>query len=268
VTARIIDASSAEIAPMWQQLEHRFGNGGLANSWIWVETWLRHYGNLIPHRFVIAERNGPCGNALVTEGIDKYRGPFRIRTLHLGTAGEPDSDTVRIQYNRLLVDPDVRGDFAAALLQLLESTGGRWDELRLDGFDPEDVSSLLQSSSAFAVDRRASRMTDLSALRDSGKRVIEGLDSHAAKKIRRSIRLIEEAHGSISVEWATSREQANEIYAEMVALHEARWHAEGKPGVFASERFAGVQSRSCRVPFSGRQDPAGSRARRRRDTRL
>ena len=233
------DASVAEIAPIWQTLEDRFGDGGLANSWVWIETWLRHYGDLIPHRFLVAEHDGPRAIALVTEGVDMFRGPFRIRTLHVGTAGEPDSETVRIQYNRLLVDPAFRDEFGAALGALLRSSSGRWDEFRLDGFAPEEIAPLLASDASFVVDRRLCHVTDLSAIRAAGKRVIEGLDSHTAKKIRRSIRQIEEVHGPIAVEWAESIDQALDICAEMVALHEARWRSEGKPGVFASPRVAG-----------------------------
>lgn len=239
VTARLVDADASEVTSTWQELELRFGDGGIANSWAWVETWLRHYGDVIPHRFVVAEHDGPCGIALVTTGVGKRRGPFSIRTLHLGTAGEPDSETVRIQYNRLLVDPGHRLDFAVALTKLIRSGGGRWDEFRLDGFDPNEAAPLLESGCAFEADRRPCHITDLASARAAGKSVMDALDSHAAKKIRRSIRQIEQAHGPITVEWSETLDQARSIYAEMVALHEARWNAEGKPGVFASERFAG-----------------------------
>jgi hypothetical protein len=93
----------AQIATIWQEVERRVGTGGLTSSWAWTETWLRHYGDLVPHRFVVADRGAPCAIALVTEGVGRFRGPFPIRTVHLGTAGEPDGETVRVEYNRLLV---------------------------------------------------------------------------------------------------------------------------------------------------------------------
>jgi CelD/BcsL family acetyltransferase involved in cellulose biosynthesis len=235
----LVSASLAEIAPTWRHVEQRISNDGVANSWAWTELWLRHYGDLVPHRFVIAELDGPCAIALLTEGIGQRRGPFPIRTLHLGTAGEPDGETVRVQYNRLLAAPEHRVDFAHGIGAIARKSRLSWDELRLDGFDPAEAESFISGNSDFVVERKIDFVTELAEVRAAGKSVLEGLDSHAAKKLRRAVRNIEQAHGPITVEIAASLDGARSIYDEMVALHQARWHAEGLPGVFASQRFAG-----------------------------
>ena len=92
----------------WRQLENRIGDRGLSCSADWTEVWLSVYGDLVPHRFLMAidgQDGRLVGICLVTEGIEQKDGPLPIRTLHIGTAGEPDADSVCVEYNRLLVEP-------------------------------------------------------------------------------------------------------------------------------------------------------------------
>jgi hypothetical protein len=236
---QLLRADSACIAKLWQEIEGRVGTGGLACSWAWTETWLRHYGDLVPHRFVVGERGEPCAIALLTEGVSITRGPFRIRTLHLGTAGESETETVRVQYNRVLAGRSDRDAFTRGVIDLASASDLQWDEFHLDGFSADEVPALFEPASSFVAHRRVCYVTELAAIRDAGQTVLTALDSHAAKKIRRSIRYVEQAHGPIQVDWAESLEQAREIFDEMVTLHQARWALEGQTGAFASARFAG-----------------------------
>jgi hypothetical protein len=236
---RLLPTDAHLAGGLWQQIERQVGSGGLTCSWAWTETWLRHYGDLIPHRFVVGEKQGPCAIALITEGVGQYRGPFPVRTVHLGTAGEPDADTVRVEYNRLLVDPADRDAFLVGTIGLVAESGLRCDELQLDGFPPDEVATLLNRESGFVADRRVCHVADLRSIRDAGGTVLGSLRSHTASKIRRSIRRLEEAHGPLRVEWAESREQGRHIFDEMLALHKARWEAVGSAGSFASPRSLG-----------------------------
>src|SRR5262249_59597271 len=104
-------------AAIWRRLETTIGCG-LTNSWDWVESWLAQFGKTVPHRFAVATGSGGVrGIALLTSGVGQTRGPVPVRTLHLGTAGEPPEDTIWVEYNRLLVAPRDRPSFAAALLR-------------------------------------------------------------------------------------------------------------------------------------------------------
>jgi CelD/BcsL family acetyltransferase involved in cellulose biosynthesis len=226
-------------AATWRGLEAAHG-AGVADSWDWVETWLDHYGDLVPHRFAIGlGPNGPRGIVLLAEGVGQRRGPIPVRTLHLGTAGEPDADTVRVEYNRLLVAPADRTAFATALLATLRSARIRYDELVLDGFAPDDAEPFLGADPAFRSRRRICHVTDLRAVREGGGTVLAALRGGTGNKVRRSRRRLEEAHGPIRIEWAETLDEAEAIYAEMVALHQRRWEEAGEPGKFASRRFDG-----------------------------
>ena len=82
-------AERVAAAAIWQELEART-SVPLTCSWKWTETWLDHYGDLVPHRFAVGERSGTrVGIVLVTRGAGERRAWLPVRTLHLGTAGEP-----------------------------------------------------------------------------------------------------------------------------------------------------------------------------------
>lgn len=228
---RGLAAQDREIAGAhWRVVETRLEKPGLTCSWAWTETWLRHFGDLVEHRFVLAENTGgPCAAALLTRGRAARRGPG-IRRLHIGTAGEPPEHTVYVEPNRLLVAPDLRRAFAAALLADAHRDSW-WDELCLDGFAAEDAEALLAAEPALVARREASPSLVLPAV---GTDVLQSLSSGAARRIRRSLRGLE----PVRTEWAATQEHALDILEELARLHEERWARSGRRGAFASHRFA------------------------------
>jgi hypothetical protein len=219
----------------WERLEARLPGCGMASSWTWTRTWLRHYGDLVPHRFAVAEIDGsPTGIALLTRGVGRRRGPFPIRTIHVGTAGEPQEESVYVEYNRVLVDAGARDAFAAALIGELRRERD-WDELVLDGFDPEHARAFLAASPRLEAAPALCPVTDLRAAREAGGDVLATLRRSTRRKVRRGLRGL----GAIETEWAESPAEALDILDELVALHQDRWRRAGLPGAFASDRFTG-----------------------------
>jgi hypothetical protein len=226
-------AERGAAAAIWQELEART-SALLACSWRWTETWLDHYGDLIPHRFAVGERSGtPVGIVLVTRGVGERRARVPVRTLHFGTAGEPGGDSVFVERNGLLALPEHRAAFARALLGSL-AAGGGWDELVLDGFTEEDAELLLDAA-PFHARRELCRTFDLRAAAAAGGDVVALLSAKTRTNFRRSHRRM----GVVTAEWADGPAHAREILDELIVLHQQRWQSRGQPGVFASPRFAG-----------------------------
>lgn len=226
-------AESAACLSLWRDLDDQLGDGSLACSWEWTRTWLDYYGDLVAHRFAVARRGRtPCGIGLVTYGVDQTDGPFPVRSLHVGTAGEPDSDSVCVEYNGLLVEADCRGDFLKSLLRRLSQESG-WDEICLDGFAQEHIRGCLAQRDRFDWSERESFYFDLAAVRESSGQVLDQIGYSTRKNIRKNLK----AYGSLQTEWSETVEQAESIFDEMVRLHQARWTAAGYPGSYSSERF-------------------------------
>ena len=216
----------ASASALWTALEAEIGAPALSCSWAWTGTWLEHYGDVVPHRFVVGEVGGtPRAIALVTEGP---RRALRPRTLHLGTAGEPAGAGVYVERNRLLAGPADRAAFAAALIEHLLAEGG-WDRLCLDGLHAEDAELLLAGRPDATVREDDSPVADL----DGGEDVLDALSSSRRQRARRTLK----AFGELEGDWAATTEQAGAILDELIELHQARWTEAGEPGAFASERF-------------------------------
>jgi Acetyltransferase (GNAT) domain len=240
------------VGALWSALETEFG-AGLTNSWAWVETWLDHFGDLVPHRFAVAsDPFGPRAVALLTHGVGQTRGPIPVRTLHLGTAGEPPADTIWVEYNRLLVAPADRASFAAGLLRTVRSAHLPWDILQLDGFPPEEIEAFLRLDPRFVVQRRVCHVADLRAMRDTGAG-IAGLKRETVAKIRKNRRRFEERFGPISTSWAETVDDGLAVLAAMIPLHQERWQRVGAAGCFASERFTAFHRELIRRLLPNRQ---------------
>ncbi len=227
MTVRVVPREDrAEARAVWTALEAEIGAPALSCSWAWTGTWLEHYGDVVPHRFVVGEAGGrSCGIALVTAGP---RRPLRPRTLHLGTAGEPAGSGVFVERNRLLAAESQRAAFAAALIDHLLGEGG-WDRLCLDGMHAEDAALLLAGRPEATVREDDSPVADLGG----GEDVLDALSSSRRQRARRTLK----AFGALEGDWAGTPAEAEAILDELIELHQARWTEAGEPGAFASERF-------------------------------
>lgn len=203
------------------------------SSSIWTSTWLSHFGKQIPHQFLVAYRNGqPRGICLLTHGVGERNGPIRTRTLHIGTSGEREADSVCVEYNTILVRDEERFPFQKALWEHIESKEA-WDEFRLDGFEEHDVLEWLQSDSRWAFVSKPARYFDLTSTRDQGCDILGALGTQTRSAVRKSLRL----SGQHVCEWAETASHAEDIFHELVELHQARWQADGHPGCYSSRVF-------------------------------
>ena len=218
---------------IWQTLEAQFEDVPLMCSSVWTSTWIEQYGDLVPYSFVVASRDQiPCGICLLTEGVEQFDGPLPIKTLHLGTAGEPAADSVCVEYNSLLIQPADLSVFMKALLELL-SDHPTWDSLNFDGFDSIELENGDLSFPEISVRKIESRYFDLQLIRDEEREVISGFGYSTRKNLRKNMK----TYGNLTTEWAETIEQAESIFSDLVTLHQTRWQKEGQPGSYASERF-------------------------------
>ncbi len=237
-TLRLRPASSGDDTfAHWRILEARIRQVPLAVSADWTQTWVKHYGDLVPARVIAAEAGGIVrGMCLVTEGVGRRAGPVPLRTRHIGTAGEPLSESVCVEYNGLLVEPSYRNEFGRQLTALLHDEGG-WDELCWDGFACDDLTHLPQQRADVRIDQHTTRYFDLNETRNAGRSVLDSLGRSTRSNIRRMLK----KYDRLELEWAGSLDEADDIFVELIELHQARWQAEGETGAFASDRFRAFQ---------------------------
>jgi Acetyltransferase (GNAT) domain len=229
-----------EAASRWQCLEQSISNTGLTNSWPWIKVWLDNYGDTVQPTFAFGKLgNQLIGATLITKAVHRIRG-IPIPSVHLGTAGEPEKETTRVEYNRLLVAAENLDAFAAGLIDTLQRRFC-WSELRLDGFVPDHAVALISAGVDaglhFKREERKSPAFDFQQAADEGYQdVISALGNHTRRNIRRSLRLFDTNFGQRRIEWAETPEQAKDILRELIALHQHRWECVGIAGAFQSGR--------------------------------
>ncbi len=234
-----LDASErAQAGTIWRQLESDFGQGGLTSSWDWVEPWLDTFGQSVDHQFAVGWTGPkPMGIALVTHGRGHRRAGIPIRTVHLGTAGEAPRTGVCVEYNRLLAEPSVRREFAAALVAAIRPRRFGRAFIQLDGFEPTEAADLLELLPGAVIREQPCYITDLAAIRAAGGDLKAALDNGIVAKIRKNRRRFEERLGPIATEWVATSDRAHALFPELIAFHQARWQRSGEPGSFADPRF-------------------------------
>ncbi|MDA0283478.1 MAG: GNAT family N-acetyltransferase [Planctomycetota bacterium] len=228
-------ADRADVLRQWKALEQRIGHSGLTCSFDWTEAWLNAYGGLVPHTFLLARDSATetlQGICLVTEGVAQKDGPFSLRTLHVGPAGEPDADSVCVEYNRLLVAPEFESAFAGCIVDHLESRSG-FDQWNLDGIATAQLAAFQQHAPELQLRVEPAYGFDFASARAESTDVLSQFRSATRRKVKLSMA----AWYDIKVEWAATLDEAVDVFSEMVDLHQARWNAAGKPGSYSSQRF-------------------------------
>lgn len=235
---RVLEAKDRDIAlAIWRELELRIPAAPLAASEAWTRVWLDHYGETVRYWFIVAEDDGLVrGICLYTESLERKAPLLSLHTRHLGTAGDPVHESACVEYNSLLVEPECRVLFHDAVSHwLLTQSAG--DVIQLDGFTAAEMQELTTHWPAVEVRERDSKYLDLQAVRSSGKDLIEHFGRSTRANLRRKLR----EYGEIETEWATSLAQAQDIFEELIELHQARWQAIGERGAFGSSRFLNFQ---------------------------
>lgn len=218
-----------EALSIWHEFEQTHGVRHLACSHGWTSLWLKHYGPFQRHEFVVGKvDDSVIGIALVTQGDHQFNGPFEIQTYHLGTAGEPDAQSVCVEYNSVACVESMRSEFLNSLTDCIRAKGN-WDRIQLDGFKRSELSSVE------GINRRefTSHYYDLTKPREQNCEPLALLGKSTKKSIKRT----RNAVGELKVDWAQDSVEGLDILEELIDLHQARWIAQGKPGVYSCERF-------------------------------
>jgi hypothetical protein len=218
---------------VWEALEREAGAFPLMASREWVECWLKYYGDLVPHRFVTVRGDDRyVGIALVTRGLESTLHRWTDRSWHVGTAGEPEEDSVCVEYNTWACLSACRDHFLRELIAAVQREPA-WDSLRFDGFAEYDLPDWLLDDPAWTCERKPARWVDLDDVRRSGQDLIQSFGDSTRKGIRQNLKKM----GQVRFEWAETVDHAHDIFTDLITLHQARWNAVGKPGCYASERF-------------------------------
>lgn len=233
--------SSAELAPLWCELEAR-SSAPFFLSWTWIGAWLE---TVRPTPVVLGVYSRDCrvGLGLLVAGSRSMFG-LRRRALFLHEVGDVAKDVAMIEDNGLLAARGYEQAVTGAALRFLAAKAGR--QVVLGGVEDwvtEEARSAGWCSRALVSRPCPYRMFDPKLPDDLGQ-----LSRNTRSQITRSIRLYE-ADGPLTIAPSPSLTEARLRFAAMGRLHQERWVAAGEPGAFAFPVFGEFHQRVLELGF-------------------
>ena len=221
----------------WLELESRSSNHSFFLSWYWIGNWLRLVKpQCSPMVMRIISEGRLVGLAIICKGKAPVLRYARVSQLLLNVAGDPDLDSIAIEYNGFLCADGMDEAITTAGLTWLMQGHIPNQAVRLDGVS-EQISKLAEAISLrmgrelHLLNLHPAPFVDLGAVRDSGKDYLSHLSRNTRQSLKRSLRHYENI-GPIEYHIAGTLDEALAIYAELEVAHQANWQARGKASTF------------------------------------
>jgi CelD/BcsL family acetyltransferase involved in cellulose biosynthesis len=230
----LVDPLSPRVEAIWCALEQR-AKPSYFLTWGWVENWLACLPtHQAPQLAVVTGDDGPVAACFLAKRRVLRHGFVPSRALYVNYTGHDAYDELTVEHNTLLADPD-GGASLASLVTLLPDS---WDELFLPAFDADAIKRLAETTlpdgMRVQIDRdHADYQIDLGRVRASKDGYVPLLGSSTRAQMRKAQR----AAGTVTFEIAADDQQAQDIYDELVTLHQRSWRMRGFPGAFADPWF-------------------------------
>lgn len=230
----LVDPYSPRVEAVWRALEDR-ARPSYFLTWGWMENWLaclpRHEA---PQLAVVEDGGAPIAACFLRKRRVIRHGFVTSRALYINTTGLLHYDELCVEHNALLAAPEA----GASLATLVSLLPGSWDELFVDAADGDTIAALqaaaLPDGARIKIDRQVSNYhIDLERVRGSADGYVSLLGSSTRAQVRKALR----AAGDATVEIAADDRHAQDIYEEMVELHQRSWRMRGHPGAFADPWF-------------------------------
>jgi len=229
VRLELLDSRAPEVESLWRELDQP-ASRSFFTSWAWMGNWLACLPpEYLPQLAVLRDLQGKPVSAFFLRGAPLTRlRMIKSNALYFNCTGNQRFDNLTIEYNGV-VGREV------SIGQLIDHVPGNWDELFLPALRPDafhGLSDVVHRGYRVRIERTVpAHMVDLARVRESGYIPLLG------KKTRAHIRRSQREGGIVETEFATDLPSALSIYRDMVALHQAQWHARGEPGAFADPWF-------------------------------
>lgn len=210
-------------------------------SWGWMSTWLNSLPAKHSVRLVVGfqeDKNEPVLAFFAGLSSKKWIKLFRAKVVSLNATGIPYFDKIYIEYNTILIRPNIKID-AKGLLHALH--GLAWNEFYLPGLSAQFIkqfSEFIDEKKLPVVieQKSAAPYVDLRQVREVGMDYLQLISANKRSQIRRSIKEYEK-DGQITLQAARSVEEALQFLDNLAAFHEREWGQRGIEGAFSNEYF-------------------------------
>jgi CelD/BcsL family acetyltransferase involved in cellulose biosynthesis len=236
LTIRVIrdEADWDAIRPEWSALYAECPRASTPLDHAWLRAWWQVFGATYGAgglRIVTMWRASQLVAALPLYVGSGHGARFGMRVVRFLSTGETEDEEICPDYLDLLARP---GDEAACASAAWREVGA-WEWDQLEWLDMPADSPLLRDGvaprGADVFDRGACPIADLTG---AFKGYLGRLSSNGRQQARHMLREAEAAGAQFEIVGADG---AGRAFDDLCRLHQARWAADGMPGVFAAPRF-------------------------------
>lgn len=244
ITVGVVPLSSDQITQTqskWLDLEAR-SDRPFFLSWMWIGVWLSTIEDEpLLCQFYRGERL--VGLGFLVSKMQTRHGILKSRQYYLNATGNPNIDSITIEYNSFLTETGEEGNVWQAFADYLNVANElAWDEIIIPGLTSHLATSisglgtptLLRSKAgSYFLDLDAHRLRHGSSLEE----FVATLGKNTRSQIRRSLKLYKE-RGDILYERADSPAAAWAFLQECAPFHAKRWEAKGGTGAFDRAHYS------------------------------
>ena len=243
-----------DLQRLWERLT-KVASTSFFTSWDWIEAWLLELRVDGEYRLLRVQR----GDSTVAAGIfvfatvhRRFRLPRRV--VHLHATGDPDSDSVHIEQNDLLITEVATQQIYDTALQCLIHCDEPWDELDLQGVANGHrwVTAARRFGLLVDVERLAAPRVVFTQL-SAGQPLWRSVHHKKARyELRRSLADYAQLLGPLTVVEPTTADEALTFLGELARLHDQRWNAQGIRSPFTAPRAMSFHKRLVKAGFLNR----------------
>jgi len=219
----------------WNELVAASDSDNPFLQWEWCSTWWRHYG--VGHELaVVLVLDGDQLIGLAPLYMDRRKGARDSGVMRFLGTGEVCSEYLGFIFRR-----GQEQQAGQELIHfLLHDSKLHWRQLRLTHVPAHGATATVLQTGLhggqrpFRVDRAATSWNI--ELAKSWDVFLESLGSKRRGKFRRALRELDQ--NQFEFHEVTCETEIDAAWDDLKRLHQARWERQGKPGCFASHRFA------------------------------
>ncbi len=240
----------------WRDLENRAGDYSFFLSRHWIGAWLRCLPDGTRLNLMRITNAGQLvGLGVLVQGSAPVLRWFKLPQIALHETGNPEIDTIAIEYNGFLAADQYTQSVNQAAIEWLVADGVANKVIHFGGIEDELYQALQNSASRHGRSLRMLSESDasyvnLSSVRAGGKDYLDCLSRNTRQNLRRELRRYE-AIGPLRYHIASSPEEALEYFTALGHLHQSYWVSRGKPGAFSSAFFVNFHTNLIRSAFAG-----------------
>ncbi|APG26445.1 hypothetical protein A7E78_00325 [Syntrophotalea acetylenivorans] len=232
VVARIItnELEWDAIRSAWNGLFERSPNASPPLHFDWLRRWWRTYGHVYADGLLIftlwRETKLICGVPLYVS-----RGKFGVRCIRFISTGEEEYEEICPDYLNILALPGEEEVSAAAFWREIAGLG--WDQIEFQDL-PKDSPLFPNYNDMFDAQPYFRGGCPIANISGGFDAYLGRLSSHRRNKARRLLRDGKRAGVKFEI---VEHCRADQVFDALIRLHQERWVANGKPGVFSAPRF-------------------------------